>query len=165
MHKTPLLLICGSLSLFAAGCGGDDEDSASTTPTTAAESAARGYDETIAAVNDVCKRGNTEIDKLGEKVTGEAGQADADAINDIVEAEDKYIAEFEAIEPDPKLAEAFDAFVTAIKAQQDATAAAAEAAATGEQKAYDAALEGIGEIDKTSDAAARTLGATECAKN
>ena len=164
MKTTPLLLICGSLSLFAAGCG-DDEDSASTTPTTAAESAARGYDETIAAVNDVCKRGNAEIDKLGEKVTGEAGQADADAINDIVEAEDKYIEEFEAIEPDPKLEAPLDAFVTAIKAQQDATRAAAEAAATGEQKAYDAALKGIGEIDKTSDAAARTLGATECAKN
>ena len=164
MKTTPLLLICGALSLFAAGCGDDGEDTASNTETTA-ETAARGYDETIAAVNDVCKRGNTEIDKLGEKVTGEAGQADADAINDIVDAEDKYIAEFEAIEPDPKLEGAFDAFVTAIKAQQDATRAAAEAAATGEQKAYDAALEGIGEIDETSDAAARTLGATECAKN
>ena len=45
MKPLPLLLITGSLALFAAGCGGDDDKDT--------ESAARGYDETGQALNDI----------------------------------------------------------------------------------------------------------------
>ena len=161
MKATPLLLICGALALFAAGCGGDDEDSASTT---SAESAARGYDETIATVNDICARATAEIDAVGKDITGKAGENDAELIGQVAEINDKYIAELREIEPDPELAPAFDAFAEAIDAQLAATRAAGEAA-SGSQAEYEAALQAVGTADGATDAAARTLGADDCGKD
>lgn len=163
MKSTPLLLTLGALALFGAGCGGDDEEGAETTAT-ATQPAARGYDETISAVNDVCKSANEAVDPIGEKITGEP-KNDAPLIGQIVEVNEEHIAELGQIEPDPKLADAFDTFTESIDAQQAATRAAQEAAASGDKDAYNQALAGVGAADKTSTAAAKALGAKDCAQN
>lgn len=160
MNTVRLLPLLAAGALLGA-CGG--EDTASTTATNAA-SAARGYDDTIAAVNDICTRANAEIDAVGKDITGKAGDNDAKLIGQVVEINDKYVAELKAIAPDPKLAPAFDAFAEAIDAQLVATREAATAA-SGSQQEYEAALGAVGAADNVSDAAARALGAADCAKD
>ena len=155
MRTIPTLLITGSLALFAAGCGGDDDKDT--------ESAARGYDETGQALNDICKRAEAESKPISAKVTGEANKTDADALQQLVDLNEKYIGEVKAIEPDPKLQSAFDDYVASLDTLQEHTVEAQQAAADGDKAAFEAAAKAIQESDPESDRIAKSLGATDCA--
>ena len=164
MKSLPLILSTGALALFAAGCGGDDEqtDGATTGGTSSGDT--RGYAETGQAVSDVCKRANAEIDPISEKANGKADN-DAPLIKQVVEINEKYIAELKEIKPDPKLQEPFDAYVAAVENQQGKTDEAVAAAEAGDQAAYDKALEELSALDDANKPFARALGATECSKD
>ena len=157
MRTLPLLLITGSLALFAAGCGGDDDKDT--------DSAARGYDETGQAINDICKRAEAEAKPVGEKITGEANQADADALAELVEINDKYIAEVKEIKPDAKLQSAYDDFVTSLETIQASTEDAQKAAEDGDKAGFQAAAEAIQANDVENDRAGNALGAPDCASD
>lgn len=154
MKSIPLLLIAGSLSLFAAGCGGDDKDS---------DSAARGYDETGQAINDVCVRAEAEAKPAGEKVTGEANQADADALQELVDINEKYIAEIKEIKPDSKLQATYDDYVGTLDRMQELTVDAQKAAADGDKAAFQSAAQEIQANDVENDRLGQALGAPDCA--
>lgn len=157
MRSLPLLLVSGSLALFAAGCGGDDNKDT--------DSAARGYDETGQALNDICKRAEAETDPIGAKVTGEAGKADADALQQLVDLNEKYIAEVKDVVPDPKLKSAYDGFVAGLDRMQELTIEAANAAKAGDKDGLQSAARQIGELDKENDGLGKALGAPDCAKD
>jgi hypothetical protein len=155
MTRIPLLLTTGALALFAAGCGGDDDKDT--------DSAARGYDETGQAINDICKRADTEAEAITKDVSGKADKATADALGKLVELNDKYIAEVKDIVPDPKLQSAYDDFVESLDAMQAKTSEAQDAAADGDQAAFEKAAGEVQTLDEDNDRAALALGAPECA--
>jgi hypothetical protein len=155
MTRLPLLLITGSLALFAAGCGGDDDKDSG--------SAARGYDETGQAIDDICKRADAEAQPISDKASGQADKSTADALAELVELNDKYIAEVKDVVPDPKLQASYDEFVSTLEAMQAKTKEAQSAAADGEQEAFEAAATEVQALDEDNDRAATALGAPECA--
>lgn len=158
MRSLRLVLTTGALALFAAGCGGDDEDKAD------AGSGARGYVETGQAISAICRRAKAEIDPISAKATGKAAN-DAPLLEQILEANKKYVAEVKAITPDPKLMDAHDGFVAALDQTQSRTDKALAAAQSGDQAAYDKALEELSAGGDDSKPFARALGATECNKD
>ncbi len=155
MKTLPLLMTTGLLALFAAGCGGDNDNG---------ESAARGYAETGQAVSDICKRANAEIDPISAKANGKADN-DAPLLEQVVETNEKYIAEVKAIEPDPKLKDSYDGFVAALEQSQTTADEALSAAQSGDQAGYDAALKELSAGEDASKPFARALGASECNKD
>lgn len=158
MKKISLLMTTGLLALFAAGCG-DDEESGDN-----AGSAARGYAETGQAVSDICRRANAEINPISAKANGKADN-DAPLLEQVVEANEKYIAEVKEITPDPKLQDSFDGFVSALEQAQSEADEALSAAQSGDQSAYDEALEELSGMEDASKPFARALGASECNKD
>lgn len=158
MRTLPLILTSALVALFAAGCGGDDEDNGSK------PDGARGYAETAQAVEDVCTRAKAATDPLGEDVNGKA-KHDAPLVEKLVATNAKYVEELKAIEPDPKLQAAFDDYVAAVDGTQAKAGAALDAAQSGDDKAYQAALEALSAEDTRTDSLARALGAAECAKD
>lgn len=159
MKSLTLILSTGALALFAAGCGGDDEKSDS-----GASGDTRGYAETTQAVNDICTRANAEVKPLTAKATGEA-KNDAPLLEELVEINGKYVAELKEIKPDPKLQEAFDAYAASIDVSTTKADEALSAAQSGDQAAYDKALEELSAADDANDPLAAALGATECNKD
>jgi hypothetical protein len=164
MKSLPLILSTGALALFAAGCGGDDEKTDGATTGGTASGETRGYAETTQAVNDICTRANAEIKPLTEKATGKADN-DAPLLEDVVEVNEKYVAELKEIKPDPKLKEAFDAYVASIDVSTEKADEALSAAQSGDQAAYDKALEELSAADDANDPLAAALGAKECNKD
>jgi hypothetical protein len=162
MKSLPLYLTTGALALFAAGCGGDDEETTATTGDTASD--ARGYAETGQAISDICKRADAEIDPISAKATGKAA-SDAPLLEQVNDANKKYVAEVKAITPDPKLKDAYDGFVAALDQTTTDTDEALAAAQSGDQKAYDDALKTLSDNQDASKPFARALGATECDKD
>lgn len=158
MKSLPLFLTTGVLALFAAGCGGDDDDKGD------AGSGARGYAETGQAISDICTRAKAEIDPITAKFTGDA-KNDAPLLEQVIETNEKYVAEVKAIKPDPKLKDAYDGFVAALDQTASRSDEALSAAQSGDQAGYDKGLEELSAGDDDSKPFARALGATECDKD
>lgn len=158
MRTIPVLMSTGLLALLAAGCG-DEEKSGDS-----AGSAARGYAETGQAVSEICRRANAEIDPISARASGKAGN-DAPLLEQVVAANEKYIAEVNEIEPDPKLQDSFDGFVEALDQSQSKADEALSAARSGDQAAYDTALQELSGMQDASKPFARALGASECNKD
>lgn len=152
MKKLPVLL--AATALFAAGCGGDDNDSAS---------GARGYAETGQAISDICTRVNAETGKLAQDLDGTA-KHDAPIVEKIVDAQQKYVDELKAIEPDAKLKSTFDKYVAAVEDSQSRAREAVDVAKQGDDEAYRMAVEAV-DNDETTHPLARALGATDCVKS
>jgi hypothetical protein len=162
MKPLPILLATGSLALFAVGCGGDDTKSDSaTTGDTASE--ARGYAETGQAISDICTRIEAEAKPLATQLNGEADH-DAPIVEKLVNATDKYVEELKSIEPDPKLQDTFDQYVTAVEDSQAKLREVIDVAKSGDSEAYRMAAEAANGENKTAPLE-RALGATECTKN
>ena len=159
MKPLSILFLTASLALGAAGCGGDDKK----TDTTRGYSATRGYDDTIAAVNDICKRARTESKPISAKLNGQA-KHDAPLLDDLVKTNQKYVDELDAIKPDPKLADVFGRFKASTDEVQTKAKQVADGARKSSDDSYRASVEALDGYDKANDKIARELGATECAK-
>lgn len=160
MNPLPLVLSSGALVLAACGGGGNDQNADTTTGATGA----RGYAETSQAVSDICRRANAEVEPITAKATGNA-RNDAPLIAQVNDANEKYVAELRAIEPDPRLKDAFDAYVASIEEIQNKAQEAQAAAESGDQAAYDRTLEQLTAADDANRPLARALGARECNKD
>lgn len=158
MKKISLLMTTGLLALFAAGCGDDEESGDS------AGSAARGYAETGQAVSDICRRANAEINPLSAKANGKADN-DAPILEQVIDANVKYIAEVKEIKPDPKLQDSYDGFVAALEQSQSKADEALSAAQSGDQAAYEKSLQELSGTEDATKPFARALGASECNKD
>jgi hypothetical protein len=159
MRSLPLFLATGALAMFAAGCGGDDEETTATTGDTASD--ARGYAETGEAVSDICRRVNADAKKLVADLTGEA-KNDAPIVTELVEVTETYVDELKAIEPDPKLKETFDQYVAAVEDNQARSREVAKAAESGDSEAYRMAAEAADAENAKTDPLERALGAKGC---
>jgi hypothetical protein len=150
----PLTLITGAVAVFAAGCGGDDSKA----------SGARGYDDTIAAVNEICTNATRDANAIGKDANGEADH-DAPLVKKLVDSNQKYIDELKDIEPDAKLEAAFGAYVGAVESQQSKAREALTVAESGDSEAYRMAIETVNAENAGTKRLARALGATECTKD
>jgi DNA-binding ferritin-like protein len=160
MTKLPLALV---VALLVAGCGGDDSSSDSGTTATTSASDARGYAETGQALDDICKRAKAEVDPIAEKATGNA-RKDAELLAQVVEANEKYVAEVKEIEPDPKLADAFNRYVAELDELTIKQREVLDVAEQGDDTAYQTSAEALSGADAEANRIARELGASECAK-
>ena len=140
-----------------AGCGGGDGGDSGNNQTLS-------YGELGTQANEICTKANAEIEPLSEKLSGEP-KNDAPILEDIIATQEPAVDEFKQLKPPEQLQDAFDEFVS-ISDQQVSIAREAQAAAeTGDADAYQEELKKLEPLDKQSDAAARSLGAEECAKS
>ena len=140
----------GVAALAFAGCGGGDDSNK-----------ALSYSEFGNEANEICKGANDEIDALSQDLTGKATN-DAPILDEIVPKQEAAISDFKELDPPEELQPSFDQF-NSISDQQVAAAKEAQAAATsGDQAAYQEAIQKLQPLSTQSDEAASKLGAQEC---
>ena len=154
MPKTAavLLIAVASTALVAAGCGGDDEEtttSTSTTSTTAATGAtgAAGPESAVATeVNEICKDTNKEIDSAFESAFSAGGepssqdlQKAADAVVPVINDVLDQMRAVDGAEDDPGVSNFIDTAQEDVDALEDDPASLGPESFAAADKAADEA--------------------------
>lgn len=159
MNPLSRMLVAGGVALTVAACGGGNDKASTST-----SAGARGYDETIAAVNGICTRARAATKPITQKITGDP-KRDAPVLKDLVAENQKYVDELDAIQPDPKLADVFGRFRDSVAEVQAEARRIADSADTLDPDGYRQSIEALDQVDNQNDKIARELGANECAKD
>jgi hypothetical protein len=154
MRTSPaLFLVVGSLGLVLPGCG-DNKKSG--------HNGARGYAETGQAVDKACLASNAKLAGLTKQLTGSA-KHDAPILEKIAQEGKDYELALEQIKPDPKLKDSLTTYEKGVETKigqfNDLTAAAK----TGDDAAYKAARDKLGQENASLKSVEKALGADACA--
>jgi hypothetical protein len=160
MRSTPLSLFAAVLALVFAGCGSDDSNT--TANTTSTSSGARGYAETGKTLDQICADLKKKGTPLANQLNGNA-EHDAPILRKIVDISQGSLDEIQNVEPNGKLKDAFDKYVDVVGKNVDQFRKLADAAASGDQQAYDQARKDLGDQSLSTQPLERALGATGCA--
>lgn len=149
MTRLRLFAVAAVAGAVFAGCGGGDDNQG------------LSYSEFGDKADEICAKSNAEIKPLSEQLTGKA-KNDGPVIEEIVAKQEPAVDEFRELDPPEELQANFDRFVELSDEQVAAASAASEAANSGDQAAYEAALKELQPLDGQSDIEASKLGAAEC---